>query len=77
MLLAFDRSADLHEVRAASLVLAAADDMIIPAHQSRELAGLLPGARYQVFAGGGHFFPRVDPAAYAAAVMGFLAEAAP
>ncbi len=73
MLLAFDRSADLPRLRVPALVLAAADDGIVPVHQSRELARLIPGAAYQEIACGGHFFPRVDPGAYATTVAAFLA----
>jgi aminoacrylate hydrolase len=76
MLLAFDRSDDLPSVSAAVMVLAAPDDAIIPPHQSQELAQLIGAARYEEIPGG-HFFPRVDPDRYVAAVSAFLAVSCP
>jgi aminoacrylate hydrolase len=71
MLLAFDRSDDLSSVTAPVMVLAAPDDAIIPPHQSQDLAQLIGAARYEEIPGG-HFFPRVDPDRYVAAVSSFL-----
>jgi aminoacrylate hydrolase len=72
MLLAFDRSAELPRLRVPTLVLAATDDGIIPVHQSRELAQLIPASVYHEIERGGHFFPRVYPDAYANTVTAFL-----
>ena len=38
MILRFDRSADLHRVAAPTLVVAAADDAIIPFHMSEDFS---------------------------------------
>jgi pimeloyl-ACP methyl ester carboxylesterase len=73
MLLDHDRSADLHQIRAPALVLAATDDVMVPAHHARELAGGIPGARLTLLKGG-HFFPVVEPDGYAGAVRQFLEE---
>ena len=71
MILRFDRSADLHRIAAPTLVVAAADDAIIPFHMSERLLRAIPGAQLTVLQGG-HFFPRVDPQAFADAVAAFI-----
>lgn len=76
MLLDFDRSADLGRISAPTLVLAAEDDAIVPPHHARRLAALIPGAALELLTGG-HFFPRTEPAAMAAAVVAFLTRRPP
>ena len=71
-IVAFDRRARLHQVRTPTLVVVAADDMTTPPFYSHELAGRIPGAKLVVLEGGGHFVPQIMPAAYNAAVGGFL-----
>ena len=71
MILRFDRSADLHRIAAPTLVIAAADDAVIPFHMSEKLLRAIPGAQLTVLQGG-HFFPRVDPQAFAEAVAAFI-----
>jgi pimeloyl-ACP methyl ester carboxylesterase len=56
-LLAFDGSAPAARIAAPTLVLGAADDLIVPAFLQRELASALPGSRLHLFPDGGHFFP--------------------
>lgn len=67
MLFDFDRSRELGRITAPTLVIGAADDELIPLHHSRALAAAIPGAELETTTGG-HFFPRVDPAAYAASI---------
>jgi len=67
-----DRRAQLGQIRVPALVIVAADDMVTPKFYSDELAGKIPGAKYVVLEGGGHFVPTVTPAPYNSAVGGFL-----
>ena len=55
-----------------TLVLAGDDDPIVPLVNGRILAALLPHARLQVVAGGGHLFVLERPAEIAALVADFL-----
>ena len=71
MILRFDRSADLNRIAAPALVIAALDDAIIPFHMSEMLLRAIPDAQLTVV-NGGHFFPRVDPQAFADHVAGFI-----
>ena len=73
MLLRHDRSGELSRITAPALVLAATDDVMIPAGHASALAQAIPHARLTLLKGG-HFFPAVDPDAYAAAVRQFLEE---
>jgi aminoacrylate hydrolase len=56
-LLAFDRSGDVGRITAPTLIVGAEDDLIVPAFLQRDLAKLMPRARLQMLATGGHFFP--------------------
>jgi aminoacrylate hydrolase len=76
MLLDHDRGADLAGIRAPTLVLAAGDDEIIPVHHAHRLAAAIPDAVLEIVTGG-HFFPRTEPRATAAAVLRFLGSASP
>lgn len=71
MVLNFNRASDLHRVTAPALVIAAIDDAIVPFHMSERLMRAIPGAQLTVVHGG-HFFPRVDPRAFADMVAGFI-----
>jgi aminoacrylate hydrolase len=71
-ILRFDRRARLGEIRAPTLVVVAADDMVTPPHCSAELARGIPGAALVTLPEGGHFVPTVEPDAYNAAVGDFL-----
>jgi len=65
----------LQAIRCPTLVLAGELDQTTPAPLARELAARIPGARFQQLEGCGHC-PQIEaPAAFAAAVRGFLAEA--
>jgi pimeloyl-ACP methyl ester carboxylesterase len=75
MLLDHDRSADLPRIASPALILAATDDIMVPASHARALAEAIPRARL-TFLKGGHFFPAVDPDSYGVAVRQFLEEIA-
>ncbi len=72
MLLGFDRSAELANIRSVVLVLGAGDDNIVPMHHSLDLAGRIAGARL-VEMQGGHFFPHVVTPQYCDTLQQFLA----
>lgn len=46
------------QITAPALVMAAADDRVVPLHLSHALAAALPAADVSVCEGGGHFFPQ-------------------
>ena len=71
-ILRFDRRARLGAIRAPTLVVVAADDMVTPPHNSAELAHGIQGARLATLPYGGHFVPVIEAASYNAAVGGFL-----
>jgi aminoacrylate hydrolase len=71
-ILAHDRRARLAEIRVPALVIVAQDDMITPRFYSDELASRVPGAKLVALDSGGHAVPMIAPAAYNAAVGGFL-----
>jgi pimeloyl-ACP methyl ester carboxylesterase len=58
-------------VSAPTLVLASADDQLLPKHHQRELAEAIVGARYQEVPGG-HGLPLEDPTRFAAIVAEFI-----
>ena len=74
-ILRFDRRARLGMIRAETLVVVAADDIVTPAHFSAELAHGIPGAKLAVLPYGGHFVPVIEPASYNEAVGSFLRAA--
>lgn len=71
---AFDIALLLGEIAVPVLALAAADDMLVPAANSRVLAAGIPRARSATMAWGGHACNVTDPARFAALVLDFLAE---
>jgi pimeloyl-ACP methyl ester carboxylesterase len=66
-----DLRASVGRVSAPTLVLASADDQILPTHHQRELAGAIAAARYQEVPGG-HGLPLEAPARFAAIVAEFI-----
>ena len=73
--LRFDRRAQLGRIRAPTLVVTAADDMVTPPHYADELAETIPGATLVMLPQGGHFAPVIEAAAYNRVVGGFLRTA--
>jgi aminoacrylate hydrolase len=71
-LLRFDRRARMGEIRAPTLVVAAADDMVTPPYLSAELAQGIPSTKLVTLPQGGHYVPMIEPAAYNVVVGGFL-----
>jgi pimeloyl-ACP methyl ester carboxylesterase len=66
-----DLRAALGAVQAPTLVLASADDQIVPSGHQRELAAGIRSARYSEVPGG-HGLPFEDPARFAALVLDFV-----
>jgi 3-oxoadipate enol-lactonase len=56
------------------LVIAGDDDQITPAAGMEEMAHAIPGARFTRIAASGHLSPMEQPAAFNAAVNGFLRQ---
>ena len=73
-ILNFNIGPELGNVRAPTLVVCAEDDLLTPAYFSREMAQLIPGARLELYAKGGHALSRSLPAQFNALVLGFLQE---
>jgi aminoacrylate hydrolase len=66
----------LRRIHCPALVMAAADDVLIPPHMSRIVADAIAGAELKVLARGGHAFPRSMPAEYNRLVLEFLTRVA-
>ena len=67
-----DRAADLGRIGVPTLVLAGADDQLIPVGESRSMAAAIPGALLVEIPGAGHMAPVEEPAAVNAALLAFL-----
>ncbi len=76
-IVAFDRRAALPHIAAPTLCLAGAHDPTAPPKVLRGMAERIPGARYAELAGAGHIANVETPAAFDAAVIGFLQQALP
>jgi aminoacrylate hydrolase len=55
MTLAHDRSADLHRIRASSLIVGTRDDATVPFYQSEDLHRAIAGSRLAIVEEGGHY----------------------
>jgi pimeloyl-ACP methyl ester carboxylesterase len=66
-----DLRTSVGRVSAPTLVLASADDQLLPTYHQRELAEAIAGARYQEVPGG-HGLPLEDPSRFAAMVAEFI-----
>ncbi|MGI9331787.1 MAG: alpha/beta fold hydrolase [Gammaproteobacteria bacterium] len=71
-ILRFDRKAELGHIEASTLIACARDDMVTPIYLSEELARLIAGSRTELYAAGGHFFPRLYPSQFNNLLGGFL-----
>ena len=70
--LAHDTHGALGRIRAPVLVVAAEDDIVVPAAHARQLAATIPDARLTMLPDGGHFVPQSRADTYRAVVQGFL-----
>lgn len=68
-----DLAPALSAIRAATLVLASAEDRIIPPPHQRALAAAIPGARYREIPGG-HGLPFEDPFGFFATIAEWVEE---
>jgi aminoacrylate hydrolase len=76
MLLDFDRLADLPRIGMPTLVIGAGDDALLPLYYSHQIADAIPHARFHELRGG-HFFPVVRPADFAARIETFIQQVSP
>jgi aminoacrylate hydrolase len=67
----------LRQIRCQALVVAAADDVLIPVRMSRAVAAGIAGADLKILPEGGHGFPRSRPTDYNRIVREFLSNHAP
>ncbi|MBX6312857.1 MAG: alpha/beta fold hydrolase [Isosphaeraceae bacterium] len=67
-----DRTADLARITVPTLVLAGADDQLIPLEEARRMAGALPHAQLVAIPAAGHLAPLENPAAVNDAILRFL-----
>jgi len=65
---------DTAQVRAETLVLTGAEDLLLPPDEGRRLAERLPNARFSTIAGAAHSIHMEAPDAFARAITQFLAE---
>ena len=71
-LVTFDQRNALPELAVPVLVLAGAEDDNAPARMMARMAARIPGARFEIIAGAGHLAHFERPAAFRAALTGFL-----
>jgi len=68
----FDAYDRLGDITVPTLVVTGADDRLIPAENSRIIAGALPGAQLKEYPGAGHGFPYQCRDEFLADVVEFL-----
>jgi aminoacrylate hydrolase len=73
-IMAFDRSAQLGQIRTPTLVLCARDDALTPVRFSEEIARAIPGACLSAPENGGHGYSEVHAQRFNHEVMAFLAQ---
>lgn len=73
MILAHDERVRLPSVDVPTLVVVGDEDICTPPHLSRELATLIPGARFELLAGG-HLIYNEDPDGFFETVAGFIRD---
>ena len=76
-LLAYDGEEASQRIGTPTLVVASADDHIVPAYLSAQLAGGIKGARLVKIKNGGHFFPRTRAKQYTRLLLEFWKSAEP
>ena len=70
----FDGFASLRKITAPTLVQHGTDDRVVDALNATLLAGLIPGASVELFAGGGHLYFWEQPDRFVASVTSFLED---
>jgi aminoacrylate hydrolase len=73
-LLRFDATGDLAQMKVPTFVVAARDDVLVPATKSEELAAAIPGAELSIAAYGGHGLNVTEPAAFNTLLLDFLSK---
>lgn len=68
----FDLRPELPSITAPTLVISGASDGLNPPEAGRELASLIPGARFEVYEHSGHMLTHEEPDRFVADVEGFL-----
>jgi aminoacrylate hydrolase len=71
-ILKFDVKADLEKIKAPTLVICSADDLLTPAYFSQEMAKLIPNAQLVLFQKGGHAYSRSNPEQFNQLVLDFI-----
>lgn len=74
MFLAFDPGERLKTIKVPVLVTTAADDALVPAYLTRELAAAIPGAILREVGYGAHAFTAVTPDVFNTMLLAFLAD---
>ena len=74
MTLAHDRSAELHKIRARSLIIGTVDDATVPSYQSEDLHNAIAVSRLLIVEEGGHYSYRRHWQEWNRIVDGFLRE---
>lgn len=72
MIVGFDRRDALPNIKVPTLAIAGAVDTVAPAPMMEKMAGRIPGARFLSVPGAGHLINLEQPAAFNAALGGFL-----
>jgi pimeloyl-ACP methyl ester carboxylesterase len=67
-----DRTDDLGSIRVPTLVLAGADDAVVPVAEARAMASAIPNARFALVPEAGHLAPVENPGAVNEAMLSFL-----
>jgi 3-oxoadipate enol-lactonase len=68
-----DLAADVHRIRAPTLVVSGVSDTVYPPKHGERIAAAIAGARFEVIPGVAHLAPREDGSAFAALLRAFLA----
>jgi aminoacrylate hydrolase len=75
MTMSHDRRAELHKIRAPSLIVGTRDDATVPSYQSEDLHKAIAGSRLVIVEEGGHYSYRRHWPEWNRIVDGFLREA--
>lgn len=67
---------DLARIRTPTLVIGAEDDQLTPCGMQREVAERIPGAKLELLARGGHFYPVTNADTFNALLLDFLQQPA-